>query len=239
MVTSALPSAEIYYMPKLMRSDEGPSRLEKLREIRSRSRRFWRLFRTLSEQTAWRKLAGKARDGDIVSGHFPYGTPRLPGFAINYITLLRDPLDRLVSEYNYARVGFEKRRRIQHVYHRGRLAAAAFRSFSDYLSFLEDHRSLYENIATRYVTGGRACDDPVAFLDEHYFHYGALERLHPFADALAAKLGVPVQTMHERITSKRPDIAQTASTIAKFERLFGEDIHMHRALLQHLDGSLS
>jgi hypothetical protein len=235
MVRSALPGASIYYMPKLMRSDEGPSRLEKLREMRGRSRRFWKLFRVLSEDMAWRRLAVQARDGDIVSGHFSYGALALPGFRAEYITLLRDPFDRLLSEYNYARVGFQKRWRHQHLYHRGKLAAAARLSFGDYLIFLEDNRELFENIATRYVTGGRVCKDPVGFLDENYYHWGVLERLEQFAAGLSAKLGVEVRPHHERITPRQADIALTGEDRARFERLFSEDIRMYQRLQDRLD----
>lgn len=236
MVTAALPSARAYYMPKLLRSDEGPSRLEKLRETRSRWRRLWRLFGTLSEETAWRRLAARLREGDIVSGHFAYGAPQLPGFGIRYVTLLRDPLKRLISEYNYARLGYSKRGAVQRLTNRGRLAEAAGRSFGGYLAFLEEHRSLYEDIALRYVTGGRGCDDPLAHLESHFFHYGALERLELFAEQLGAKLCAKVELRRERVTPASAEVALSVAERARFERLFERDIAMHQSVLAHLDG---
>jgi len=235
MVTAAFPDARIYRMPHLLRSDEGPSPLEKLRRARARMRRFWKLFGTVRENTAWRRLSARLRDGDIISGHFAYGTPALPGVNPNCVTLLRHPLDRLISEYNYARVGFEQRWRVQHLYHRGRLAAAARLTFADYLAFLEDNRPLFENIATRYVTGERACADPAGFLQANYFHFGTLERLDRFAEGLSAKLGVAVQPRHKRITSERADIAMTARDQARFERLYSEDLNMYHEALALID----
>jgi hypothetical protein len=233
MVTAALPDARIYRLPHMLRSDEGPSRLEKLRRTRSRMRRFFKLFGTVREKTALQRLAAQLRDGDIVSGHFAYGTLDLPDFQTDCVTLLRHPLDRLISEYNYTRVGFEQRWRVQRLYHRGRLAAARL-SFADYLAFLEDNRTLFENLATRYVTGARTCADP-AFLQQNYFHFGALERLDRFAEGLSAKLGVEVQPRHERITSQRADIAMTARDQARFERLFAEDLNMYDQVLSLID----
>jgi hypothetical protein len=235
MMKSALPEASLYRMPKLMRSDEGPSRLEKWRESRGRVRRFWKLFRALSEEGAWRRLADRLNDGDIVSGHFAFGTPVLPGFRADYITLLRNPLDRLISEYHYARESFRRLGRIHRLYHGGAVRAAGHLCFGDYLSFLEEHRELFENIATRYVTGARSCDDPIGFLDRHYHHWGAVERLEMFAEGLSAKLGVPVQPRHERVTSNKPEITLSPSDRSRFERLFGEDLRMYEMALHRID----
>jgi hypothetical protein len=212
MMKSALPEASLYRMPKLMRSDEGPSRLEKWRESRGRVRRFWKLFRALSEEGAWRRLADRLNDGDIDTGHFAFGTPVLPGFRADYITLLRHRL-----------------------YHGGAVRAAGHLCFGDYLSFLEEHRELFENIATRYVTGARSCDDPIGFLDRHYHHWGAVERLEMFAEGLSAKLGVPVQPRHERVTSNKPEITLSQSDRSRFERLFGEDLRMYEMALHRID----
>ena len=235
MVRTALPDARIYRMPKLMRSNEGPSRLEGWRETRSRARRFWKLFRTVSEEKAWQRLAARLRDGDIVSGHFPYGAPLFPGFRIDYVTLLRNPLDRLISEYNYARENFSKLGPIQRLYRGGLVEAAGRLGFADFLSFIEERRELFENIATRYATGARSCDDPQGFFDRHYYHWGVVERLDRFADGLSAKLGAPVQTRHERITANKAEISLSRADKARFERLFGEDIRMYECLLGRLD----
>jgi hypothetical protein len=237
MMKTALPDAALYRMPKLMRSDEGVSRLEKLREARGRARRFWKLFRTLSEQPAWRRLAAQLKDGDIVSGHFAYGTPVLPGFRIHYVTLLRHPLDRLISEYRYAQASFAKRGRLQRLYHRGTLAAAGQLSLADYLCYLDDHRELFENIATRYAIGARSCHDPVRFLDRHYHHWGVVERLETFAKGLTAKLGVTVRPRHERTTPGKAEIALGRADKARFERLFSEDMKMYELALKRIDGA--
>jgi hypothetical protein len=237
MMGAALPAARFFYMPKLMRSDEGPSRIEKLRAMRSRGRRFWKLFRTLPEDTAWRRLAAEARDGDVVSGHFPYGAVRVPGAELRHITLLRDPLARLLSEYHYTRAGIERRGPLHRLTRRGSLAEAALGSFSDYLAFLDEHSALYANIATRYVTGSPGVDDPVAFLERSYFHFGALERLDLFTAALSAKLGSAVAAAHERPTSNKAPVELSSADRAIFERLFEQDIRMHRDLIRHLDRS--
>lgn len=85
------------------------------------------------------------------------------------------------------------------------------------------------------MSPARACADPASFLQQNYFHFGALERLDRFAEALSAKLGVAVQPRHERITSERADIAITQRDEARFERLFAEDLNLYHQALALID----
>ena len=62
-----------------------------------------------TEAGFWKGVNREAADGDIVAGHLCYGEPRLPDFDLRYVTLLRDPRERMLSSYNYDRVGFERR----------------------------------------------------------------------------------------------------------------------------------
>lgn len=232
MVRKAMPDVRIFYLPKLLDPDAELTRMEQARAAKSRIRRYWRIAGALTEKGVWRRIASLARDGDVVSGHFPFGRPDLPGFDLSYVTLVRNPLDRLVSEYNYTRAGMEDRSGLRKLYQSRRTRAALRWSFGDYLRFLDEHKELYANLATRYVTGRDRCADPIAFLDASYFHYGALERLDLFAIGLSARIGRPVATEHERITRAKAPVALAAADRAIFERLFEGDILMHQRVLE-------
>lgn len=59
------------------------------------------------EQVYWVLGVGKLirdrpRNADVILGHIPYGIHRvLPHDRVRYLTILRDPVDRCVSFYNY------------------------------------------------------------------------------------------------------------------------------------------
>ena len=144
-------------------------------------------YGALTEKGMWKKISAKAKSGDIISGHIACGRADLPGWGLRYVTLMRDPIERMVSEYFYTREGYLKRQSVRKIYLKGRPEAAAKGSFSDYLEYLCFHKERYANPATAYVTGSRTHLDPFEFLKQNYFHFGVLEAVGTFAQQLAEK----------------------------------------------------
>jgi len=229
IIGAALPEAAIHSMPNPSKPDGGVSFVEKLRVARGRIRRRWRNYNVLTNDQAWSRIAGTASNGDIVQGHIGYGDPQLPGFELDYITIVRDPVQRLMSEYFYSRRGFEKRGFIRKFYNRGRLRAAASLDFSDYVAFIHERQDLYANRATRFITGAHTCEDPAAFLMENYFHFGTLEQIDVYVSTLSEKLSSTVPMAHYNLSENREEIPLTAKDKSRLEDLYSEDMKLHRA----------
>lgn len=239
MMKAAMPAATIHSMPNPSKPDAGVSWLENLRVTRGRIRRRWRNYRVMTNEKAWAKIAEEAKDGDIVQGHFSYGDPIVPGFELDYITIIRDPVQRLMSEYFYSKRGFEKRSIFRKLYNFGRLRAASELGFSDYIGYLHDRRDLYANRATRFITGAAACDDPSAFLIENYFHFGTLEQVEDYVRTLSEKLGGTVSMPHYNKSENRHEIALSAKDNSRLEDLYSEDIKLHQAATRLVDSGVT
>jgi hypothetical protein len=183
----------------------------------------------LSNEQAWERIAQAAKDGDIVQGHIGYGDPQLPGFDLNYVTIIRDPVQRLISEYYYSRRGYQKRSMLRKLYNRGRLRAAGELNFSDYITYLHERKELYANRATRFITGERSCEHPGDFLAENYFHFGTLEHIDLYVSTLSEKLGSTVPMAHYNRSEDREEISLSALDESRLEELYSEDMKLHRA----------
>jgi hypothetical protein len=230
MLRAALPDARVFSMPTDPAAHAHMPALERLRLARNRARALWRNYRALSLDAAWRKIAAEARAGDIVTGHLRHGDARLPGHALRHITLVRDPLARLLSQYNYSREGFARRGALRRWYHQGQVQAAARHDFSGYLAWLEDHRDAYADQAARFVYGDATVNDPIAFLRAHYFHIGRVENLDAFRAGLAARLGTSVPARHDNTSARRDATALAAADRPRFERLCARDLALYEAV---------
>ena len=136
MVRDGLPHARHFGMPDSPHPSDFRPIGERLRATRARIRTLVRGYRTLSFAQAWKYVEAHASNGDLISGHIRYGDPVLPSFRPRYITLFRHPLARVLSNYNYSRLGFQKRNALRRAYVGGRIKAAGTYSFSGYLSYI-------------------------------------------------------------------------------------------------------
>ena len=107
MITAALPESRIMAMPPVPPvADLGTGVFEDFRRVRRTKKRLWKLFKLLSYPKAWEHLNATLNQGDIVSGHFGHGAPVLPAWDLRYITMVREPVSRLYSEYRYCRQSY-------------------------------------------------------------------------------------------------------------------------------------
>ena len=226
---SVCPHATIFDAPETSHTvSRGVTFYERLRNTRRRWRHFMGERGAWTEAGFWKAINRQAADGDIIAGHICYGEPQLPEFDLSYVTLLRDPRERILSNYNYDRVGYSKRSGLRRAYATGQLKASGG-TFLDYLHYLADADRRAIQPATLYVLGdeGRAAADPFAFLRARYFHFGVVERMDLFATTLGDKLGRQAEAAWRNRTPERKHAALSAEEARMIEQIFPHDLELY------------
>ena len=217
----------IFYLPNTLDPDSLVSPLQKLRFLRARFQNLHRHYRTVSMRSIWARINRDAAPGDLLmGGHADFRTVRAHiTQRLKIITLLREPLTRARSEYDYMRRGQLRkpplRRFDSSVLHK----AAGRYDFDSYLDYLFDRRAIYGDIACQYLGWDRS-EEISEYFARHIFHCGVLERSVEFAEGLAEKLGRPFIFPHEnREPAQRPEI--TAAQRAKIECIYARDLVLY------------
>jgi hypothetical protein len=107
-ISNALSPTRMFKIPMLYNPDSNISKYEKFRTGKKIRRSLWKNFRVLSKDAMWDKISNELSNGDIISGHIEYGSPHLNQVNTKYITIIRNPLDRFISEYKWIRHGYQK-----------------------------------------------------------------------------------------------------------------------------------
>lgn len=231
MIRAALSQCKIYSMPPIPPpADMGVDLFEDFRRVRRTKKRLRKLFQTLSYAKAWEIINATAREGDIVSGHFMHGAPQLPDWDLRYITMVRDPLNRLYSEYRYCRQSYLQRPAWRRWYLAGRLKVGGKGSFGDYIRYLHSQGDRFANPLVGYITGGIDVADPYEFLKANYYHYGTMERMDLFAEGLSKKLGTPVTTTWKNKTEKVPAAEAESFDRGLLDALIAKDIQLYQSI---------
>lgn len=237
MVERSLPSSRCFIIPQL--EIEHMRSLHPAEIVLDKRRIFQGLlkYRVLNKTMFWKRISKLAKDGDIISGHMAYGKPQLPGWTLHYITLLRNPVDRIFSEYFYSRRGYLSRPRYRQLYHKGHAEVTGTRSFSEYLHYLCDNRERFSNPAVRFVTGSAAHNDPFSFLKENYFHFGILEKMDLFSQQLAEKFDtVPISVWENKAPAKEV-YTPTADDLDMIHALYDRDISFYEETKEFIESS--
>jgi hypothetical protein len=224
---AAFAGKRVFYVPNTLDPDSQVSRLQRLRFVRARFQNLSRHYGTVSMRAVWARIEREAAPGDLLmGGHVDFRTAsanlRRP---LKIFTLLREPIARARSEYDYMRRAYTRKQWLNRfdasVLHKraGRL------DFDSYLDFLFAHRAIYGDIATQYL-GWNGRGDPAEFFARNVFHCGVLERSDDFARVLSEKLGrrfaLPIEN---RTAGERPDI--TARQRARLEQIYARDIVLY------------
>jgi hypothetical protein len=223
----AFAGRRIFYLPNTLDPDSQVSPLQRLRFLRARFQNLHRHYGSVSIGKAWARINATAAPGDLVmGGHVDFRTARAHiAQPLKIVTLLREPLARARSEYDYMRRGHLRkpplRRFDSSVLHK----AAGRYDFDSYLDYLFDRRHIYGDIACQYL-GWDGGEDIAAFFARHVFHCGVLERSQEFAEGLTEKLGRPFALPHDnREPTQPPEI--TPSQRAKLEQIYPRDIQLY------------
>lgn len=226
-LTDAFGGRRIFYVPNTLDPDSQISRLQRLRFLRARFQNLSRHYRTISMRAVWAGIDREARPGDLLmGGHVDFPTAcaniRRP---LKIITLLREPIARARSEYEYMRRGYVRKSRLNRfdasVLHK----RAGQLDFDSYLDFLFEHRAIYGDIVSQYL-GWDGADDLAEFFARHVFHCGVLERSKEFARGLSEKLGRPFALpVENRTAGGRPEITSRQRTL--LEQIYARDMALY------------
>jgi hypothetical protein len=224
----ALPAARRYMLPNTLDIEGSISALQQLRHIRHAARVNYRWYRLLRLEQVFDRINIEANPGDVLTGgHIDFDTCRHKVTrAVKFITLVRNPVDRSLSEYAYARSGHGRKNALAKWDSSLVAKAAARYSFEGYIDFLTDHRAAFADIACRYV-GVRAGDDIAAHFAAHAFHFGTVERLPSFVRGLSEKTGHKIQPCHLNPTAAPAQIALRQAEHRKIERLYAGDFELY------------
>lgn len=240
IMQDALPDCTTYPMPHdPPEADLGVGLWESFRLWRRQKKRLKLLFSTKSYSRAWELLNERAKPNDLIGGHFPYGTPQLPKWELRYVTLMRDPLRRLYSEYRYCRQSYEQRSVLRRLYCSARIRVAGKGGFADYIAYLDEQGDRFANPLVAYITNGDDAVSPYEFLRKNYFHYGLLERMDQFADQLSAKMGREVSAVWQNKTKDSGAIELEDYDEGMVQRLIGRDISLYQSVLRELQDAES
>lgn len=233
MLKAALPDSMNYAMPHDPPvADLGTGFAERFRLNRRVKKRLWKLFKTTSYTEAWRKVNSLATSGDLVSGHFCHDSVVLPDWELRFITLVREPLERLYSEYRYCRQSYRARPFWRRAYLSQRLKVAGRGTFGDYIDYLSSFGDRFANPLIGYLCGDLSGDlSPYEFLKAHYFHYGTLEDIEHFAEGLSAKLGREVPKIWTNKTSDPGGLKVENYDPKKLRELIGRDQDLYQSII--------
>jgi hypothetical protein len=232
---AAFAGRNIFHLPHTVDFEGEFSCFQRLRFRRSQARSLRGHYQTTDIVEACRHIGRRAADGDLISGgHIDFPSIRTHiSRPVKMITLLRDPLARCRSEYNYCRQAYRNKAPISRIDMTIKHRIAGRFSFPGYLDFLLEHAEIYGNLAARYIgwNGRQPLED---YFARHVFHAGVLEDSLGFALGLARKMGMPVRFPHENKTTLR--IASVgAAERAKIERLYPLDLELYEWQLLHYD----
>lgn len=224
LLTIAFAGHRIFYLPTTLDRDGQLSRMQRLRFRRSQIKNLLAYYWSPSLRHAYATIDRDAQGGDLIGGghlDFPNVKAALRR-PVKMIALLREPIARVASEYNYSRSIYFDRSPLRRATVATLPAVAGRYDFDGYLDFIEENRAIYGDPASRY-TGWNGAEDLTSFCVRDVFHIGILERRQHFADGLAEKLGKTLSFPHENRTESESALNITPSRRAKIERIFARD----------------
>lgn len=182
-------------LPGLDTRDRQTGFIESLRSKRKVKRALYKYFGVITENALWEKVSQQLSPDMIMTGHTPYRKIGLSTEPLRVISLMRDPFDRFVSDYKWAKFGYSKRGPIRRLYHSGRIAAADG-SLSDYFDFMQKYPEHYQNELSKYLVPEGRVGDALGFIREHYFAFGTIEHLDAFQRVFAERSGIEIALKH-------------------------------------------
>lgn len=226
-LAEAFAERRVFYLPNTLDPDSQVARLYRLRFWRARFQNLFRHYRSLSFDGVCARISREAARGDLLmGGHVDFRTAEIAiARPLRMITLLREPLARARSEYDYMRRSHRQKPQFNRfdasVLHK----AAARYEFDSYLDYLFDLRHIYGDMASRYI-GWDGREDISRFAASNVLQWGVLEESAEFAKALSEKLARPFSLPREnREAAERPPF--TASVRARLEAIYPRDIELY------------
>jgi hypothetical protein len=228
LAAHACVGGRTFMLPNTLDLEGEISAFQRLRYARHAMRLNHRHHRLLRTADVYAAIDRDAKPGDLISGgHIDFDTCRRNlKQKVKMIALIRNPVDRSLSEYAYARAAFRRKRSWMKLSTSLLTRIAGRYSYEGYLDFLIEHGSLFGNIACKYL--GIA---PHASFEEHFakhaYHFGTVDNLRAFAQSLGCKTGRNIPLDHLNRSSVPTDRVLTRATFAKLERLYATDFEVY------------
>lgn len=227
MMKQAFEDRRFFELPTSLVGDMGDSPMQRLRACRSQSRHLLRRYRTLSMAKAIRTIEQLASDGDVIGGgHIDHTTFCRFTCPVRYVVLFREPIARFVSEYNYSRAGYFKKKPWLRFDAALKAKLASQYSLEDYAQALSDRSEMFANIAAQYM-GIQSVADIVPRFERNIFQAGAIEELAPFRKGLSAKTGHVFPAIHTHHTAMKTETEVSPAARRQLERLFALDFEIY------------
>jgi hypothetical protein len=235
LLRAAFAPSHRFYLPNTYDADGRLSSLQRLRFLRSRARNLMQRYRSIDIHDAYEAIEEKARGGDLIEGgHIDFPTVRANiGRELRMITLLRDPAQRSLSEYNYARQVYERRHPLRRFTVALISRIAGTRDYDGFLDFMEKNHAVYGDIASRYI-GWDGVENLSSYFARSVFHAGVLEERDRFARGLSEKLGTALAFPHQNQTVLKSETAITPAQQARIARVYPRDMMLYDWARAHL-----
>jgi len=236
-LNAAFADRQTFFLPDTLNLDGRFSGFQDWRFRRARKRALVKHYRQPDLSRALATINAQARPGDLISGgHFDYAFARGALIAqARIITLFRNPIDRCVSEYNYARAGYLRRGFFQRIDSKAQPKIAARYSLTGYLDYLLERRAAYGDLASQLIgwDGAQPLD---AWFAANVFHAGVLEESAAFAAGLSEKLGKPIDFPWANSTRERKADGADAEARRRIEQLYAKDFELYEYQLGRTRG---
>ncbi len=228
LLANAFAGARTFYLYNTLDPDGAFSPLQRWRYRRSLGRNLRKHYRTADQAEVYARIAREAANGDLIDGgHIDFASVAANvKRPLKMITLLRDPVERSRSEYNYARQAFGTKFFFNRFDAGVMPKVAGRRDFDGFLDFMLEYRERYGNLASRYV-GWDGQEDLSAYFARNVFHSGVLEEPEHFAAGLSEKLGKPLSFPH--VNRVESEIARdiTPAQRSKIEQIYSNDFTLY------------
>tara|TARA_Y100000389_G_scaffold131367_1_gene128797 strand:- start:295 stop:1086 length:792 start_codon:yes stop_codon:yes gene_type:complete len=231
MITKSLPDSNVFYISSAgielaNEENENISPFEKFRIYKNSTRSIWKKHRCLSFDAVWEKTNRRIKDGDIIHGHLTVDAIKLEDFNKKLISVIRDPYDRMLSEYNYTRRAYNNKNFISKNY-KNKLYAAGNYSFEGYISYLKENQPLHARYMSRFLIGKKKHTNPIEFVKDNYFALGILERMDLFIEDFYKKSNIRLNQYKTNITKSKEHIDLSANERKAVKDFCDEDIDLY------------
>ena len=239
MITKSMPNSKVFYISsagiELAREEnQNISFLEHFRLLKNTTRSIWKRHKCLTFDSVWYKTNKTIKENDIIHGHLTIDAIRLDTINRRLITVIRDPFDRMLSDYNYSRTSFNKKNFISQKY-KNKIYVAGNYSLEGYISYLRENQPLYGRYISRFVVGKDKIKDPTEFIENNYFSYGILERMDLFIEDFYKKSSIKLVQEKTNVTKSRKVIELSTSEKNAIAKFCDEDIHLYQNIKNKIE----
>lgn len=233
LARQAFPTARQFFVPNTLDLDGELSAWQRLRHWRHALRHNASQYEVLQQSLAFARISQSIKPGDLVGGgHADFDTCRRAlGPTLKFLTVVRNPTTRVISEYAYARAGHKRKPWLSRFDASLTAKAAARYDLEGYVRFLYDRADVYGNLACRYI-GLKPGTDMATHIATHAFQIGTVDNMALFARELCRKTGTAASTPHLNATIRKVDHLPTPRERSFIEQLYARDFELYEHCLR-------